>query len=254
MTTHKKSKRLSIDISVIAVVFIALVVFYIAGRIHNEHEKNASNLAKTSINKQRYSINNPTSIWVVVNKQRPLSTIGFVPSTLITPSVSINRISNILPTSLQPIAAQAIDSMFMSAKTNNIYLALTSAYVPYTFQQGVYDGYLATQGQAAADANTIRPGYDESQVGLSADLAAANKKCVNQICFSTTPEGKWLIANAYKFGFTLRYPSGKQNITGFNYEPWHYRYVGIDLATQLNTNNQTLEQFFNLSPAPNYKE
>jgi len=109
-----------------------------------------------------------------------------------------------------------------------------------------------TIGQVQADTKSTRPGYDEAQVGLSVNLAGTDGQCINQTCFANTPEGKWLASNSYKYGFILRYPNGKQDITGYRYEPWYFRYVGTALAKQLYTTNQTMEEFFNLPPANNY--
>jgi D-alanyl-D-alanine carboxypeptidase len=77
--------------------------------------------------------------------------------------------------------------------------------------------------------------------------------CALQACFADTPQGLWLAANAWKYGFMLRYPNGKTPITGYEFEPWHYRYVGLELAAELHTTGiQTLEEFFGLPPAPTY--
>jgi D-alanyl-D-alanine carboxypeptidase len=256
ITHQRDSHKLYIDIAVIAFVFVALAIFYIVGRTIDSHKSdiNKSSQANASFNKQLYSISSPSSIWVIINKQRPLSPINYIPTTVITPSIEVGQTVKNIPTTLQPVAAQAIESMFLEAKHKNIALKLIGGYIPYYYQKGIYDGYLATLGQAAADSRATRPGYDESQVGLSADIASTSNTCTNQTCFSSTPASNWLVANAYKYGYILRYPEGQQKSTGYSYEPWYYRYVGVGLADELHSSGQTMEQFFNLPAALNYKE
>jgi D-alanyl-D-alanine carboxypeptidase len=85
------------------------------------------------------------------------------------------------------------------------------------------------------------------------DISSVPAVCPLKACFADTDQGKWLAANAYKWGFILRYPNGMTNITGYEFEPWHYRYVGIELATEMHTTGiKTLEQFFGLPAAPDY--
>jgi D-alanyl-D-alanine carboxypeptidase len=130
---------------------------------------------------------------------------------------------------------------------------LSSGYRSYDYQVGLYNGYVKSQGQATADTQSARPGYSEHQTGLAVDIEPASKKCELDACFADTPEGKWLVANAYKYGFILRYTQDKTAVTGYAYEPWHFRYVGTPLATEMhNQNVATLEEFFNLPVAPDY--
>ena len=252
MSHHKNSRRISIDIAIIAAVAVILLLFYIAGRIHNENRIAHNKVVAATINKNGYSITNPNSIWVVVNKKRPITPLNYIPQDLITPTVTIKQQNIQLPPMLRMEAAAALSLLFNSAKSNNINLSLTAGYVPYTYLSSVYNGYLVTIGQVQADTKSTRPGYDEAQVGLSVNLAGTDGQCINQTCFANTPEGKWLASNSYKYGFILRYPNGKQDITGYRYEPWYFRYVGTALAKQLYTTNQTMEEFFNLPPANNY--
>jgi D-alanyl-D-alanine carboxypeptidase len=85
------------------------------------------------------------------------------------------------------------------------------------------------------------------------DISAVPNQCALDQCFADTDQGRWLAANAYRWGFVLRYPNGMTNITGYEFEPWHYRYVGVALATEMHTTGiPTLEQFFGLPAAPDY--
>ena len=120
----------------------------------------------------------------------------------------------------------------------NIYLS--SGFRSYDYQAQIYNNYCARDGQAAADTYSARPGYSEHQTGLAID--------VNQIddSFIGTPEAIWLENHCHEFGFILRYPQGKQDITGYQYESWHIRYVGTDLATQIHNSGLTLEEYFGI--------
>lgn len=120
----------------------------------------------------------------------------------------------------------------------NIYLS--SGFRSYDYQAQIYNNYCARDGQAAADTYSARPGYSEHQTGLAID--------VNQIddSFIGTPEAIWLENHCHEFGFILRYPQGKQDITGYQYESWHIRYVGTDLATQIHASGLTLEEYFGI--------
>lgn len=150
-------------------------------------------------------------------------------------------------------AARAYLKMFRAARRDGINLVIQSGYRSYAAQVTVYNGWVSSIGRAAADLQSARPGYSEHQTGLSADIAAANRACTIQSCFGTTPEGRWLSRNAWKYGWHLRYPKTKTPITGYKYEPWHWRYVGVELATELNlTPKITLEEFFGLPAAPDY--
>ncbi len=119
---------------------------------------------------------------------------------------------------------------------------IQSGYRSYNFQNGLYNNYVARDGKDAADTYSARPGHSEHQTGLAFDLNTITSD------FADTPEGKWIHNNAYLYGFILRYPEGKENITGYMYEPWHLRYVGKELAAKLYNNGDwiTLEEYFNL--------
>lgn len=195
-----------------------------------------------------HSIDEADSLWVVVDKLRRLTPKKYAPKGLVTMDV---------PHTYTPIlrrdAAKAYKKMFRAARKDGIDLVVQSGYRSYAAQVSVYNGWVASLGRDAADLQSARPGYSEHQIGLSVDISAANRACTIQACFGRTPEGKWLMRNAPRFGWHLRYPKGKTAITGYIYEPWHWRYVGVELATELSlTPKITLEEFFGLPAAPDY--
>lgn len=187
---------------------------------------------QTSFNKSLYSINDPGSLWVVVNKGRVL------------PSNFAPQLAS--KYELRSDASNALDELFSGAMQAGYDLRLYSGYRSYSNQVAAYNGYVKIDGQAKADTYSARPGHSEHQTGLAADLSAASGKCSLQICFGDLPEGQWLAANAYKYGFVIRYQKGQESLTGYQYEPWHVRYVGTDLSAQIKQTGQTLEQFFGL--------
>lgn len=192
-------------------------------------------------NKKQYSLDDPSSIWIVANKQRGLSA-NFIPANLVEAGGSQR---------LQSEAATALQQLISGAGTDKVSLRAISGYRSYAAQQNVYSAYVQKDGAAKADTYSARPGHSEHQTGLAMDVGNGSGQCDLEICFSSTAGGKWVAANAYKYGFVIRYPENKTNITGYSYEPWHLRYVGVDLATKLRS-GQTMEEFFGLPAAPGY--
>lgn len=198
--------------------------------------------------KSKHSLEDPASLWVVVNKGRKLPA-SYVPADLVTPAVRIRSGSE---AKLRADAARALEQMFSAAKSQGLTLMVTSAYRSYNYQRGIYSNYLKTQGQAYTDATSARPGHSEHQTGLAADISPGSRKCELDTCFADTPEGIWTAKNVHAYGFIIRYPEGKQEITGYSFEPWHLRYVGPELAQQINSSGKTLERFFDLTLFPTY--
>jgi D-alanyl-D-alanine carboxypeptidase len=185
---------------------------------------------------------------VVVDKKHPLNPKSYVPPDLVDVPVPHTNAPR-----LRKVASDAVVTMFAAAKRDGLELASNSAYRSYTYQVGVYGDDVSQEGKAAADQLTARPGYSEHQTGLAIDIGAVSGDCSLAACFAGTPEGRWLAANGWRYGFVLRYPKGLTSITGYDYEPWHFRYVGLDLAKRMHDSGvQTLEQEFGLGPAPAY--
>lgn len=205
--------------------------------------------AQPSFDKTRFSLTDPTSSWLIVNKQRQLNPKEYEPTDLRTPNMEVESTTM----RVNDQTATALEELDAAAKEAGIKLTLASAYRSFGEQVTVYDSMVRGYGQAEADRQSARPGHSEHQTGWAADLGAANGKCRIELCFADTPEGKWLAANAHTYGFIIRYPEGKESITGYNYEPWHLRYVGKELAAEMHVKNiSTLEEFFDLPAAPSY--
>ena len=137
----------------------------------------------------------------------------------------------------------AFNKMQAAAKLDGINLVIKSGYRSYATQKNTYNYYVSYDGVAKADTYSARPGHSEHQTGMAIDLNTINDT------FHNTPEAKWLANNCYKYGFILRYPKGKTDETGYKYESWHFRYVGVDLASKLYNNGDwiTLESYFGIT-------
>ena len=188
------------------------------------------------------SIDDPDSIWVVVNKLRPLAPIAYAPRDLVDISGGMQ---------LRAEAAQAVAALRAEAAAAGLDVAVQSAYRPFERQQGLFGNATARFGVAGAELRSARPGFSEHQTGLAVDVGGGG--CDIERCFGDTAEGRWVVANAHRTGFLVRYPAGAEPVTGYQYEPWHLRYVGPELATEMHeTGVATMEQFFGLPPAPEY--
>jgi len=195
------------------------------------------------------SNDDPASLWVVVNKQRSLQPSDYSPSDLITVAVP-----HTWQPQLRQEAAAAAVAMFAAARDEaGLSLASNSAYRGFAAQTRVYSALVDAEGVAAADQSIARPGSSEHQTGLAIDVGAESGQCSLHACFAETPEGVWLAQNSVRFGFLLRYPADKVAVTGYEFEPWHFRYIGVDLAAEMQSAGmRTLEEFFGLPPAPGY--
>jgi D-alanyl-D-alanine carboxypeptidase len=202
----------------------------------------------------KYSIDDADSIWVVVNKQRKISPLRYTPANLVFPNLPRSKIQNPLGLQLRQEAAVATVAMAKAMKDEGAgTLILNSGFRTYKTQQGLYNRTRDTRGLVVAEKLSARPGHSEHQLGLAADFSARGQGCVILTCFGNTEAGRWLEENAHEYGFILRYPKGYRAITGFQYEPWHFRYVGVELATELNNKGiKTLEEFWELESAPDY--
>lgn len=144
----------------------------------------------------------------------------------------------------------AFNLMKQDASLLDLNLYIASGYRSYSTQQILYNNYVKRDGVKEADTYSARPGHSEHQTGLAFDLNSVNSS------FADTLEGKWVVHNCHKYGFIIRYPKNKSDITGYMYEPWHLRYVGKELAQKLYNNGDwiTLEEYFGIDSTYDKKE
>ena len=174
---------------------------------------------------------------LLVNKYNPLND-WYAPLDLKKPNIPFINNSIEEEKQMREVASNAIEELFRKAKDYGINFLATSAYRSYNTQNNIYLSRVEAKGKEYADKYVALPGKSEHQTGLSIDVTN-EKRNFTKKC----KEAKWLASNAYKFGFILRYPKGKEDITGISYEPWHIRYVGKKAAKEIFQNRITLEEY-----------
>lgn len=191
-------------------------------------------------------IQNPDNLLALVNKQYALPE-DYVPSDLVRPNVPFSFGNlDIEKAYLRKEAAEKLEAMFAAARADGIQLYAVSGYRSYQRQAQLFEIEVQKVGREAAELVVAFPGNSEHQSGLAMDISGASIDYVLTENFADTPEGRWLAENAHKYGFILRYPKGKENITGYSYEPWHFRYVGEEVAAIIYEKGITLEEYFEI--------
>lgn len=138
-------------------------------------------------------------------------------------------------------AKEAFEALSKDASLNNLTIKAMSTYRSYHYQENLYNNYVKTDGEDEANKYSAKPGHSEHQTGLALDVY---NEALPYTDFEKTEEYKWMQENAYKYGFILRYPKDKENITGYSYESWHYRYVGFEIAEYITKNNLTYDEYY----------
>lgn len=178
------------------------------------------------------------SITMLVNKNHNISA-GYVPADLVTVNLPSTR-----ETQLRSVAADALTKLFNAASSSGYDLSCCSGYRSYDTQSELYAWNVDTYGVDGAELVSARPGMSEHQLGLAMDVTSASVGYDLLESFGATPEGQFIKDNAYKYGFIIRYPQGKTDITGYAYEPWHLRYLGVDVATDIYNSGKTMEEYY----------
>ncbi|WP_354169401.1 M15 family metallopeptidase [Arthrobacter sp. UYEF36] len=187
-----------------------------------------------------------------MNKHRPLSPAGYVPADLVQPRVRLAAAGE--SALLNSTTAGAAEQMFAAAAAAGVVITLASGYRSFNTQITTYNRWVNAEGQAAADTASARPGYSEHQTGWSFDIGDGSGRDSFTPAFANQPAAVWVKANAHLFGFVVRYPWMFHEITGYYYEPWHLRYVGVETAVDMHTRGiATLEEYFGLEAAPAYQ-
>lgn len=177
----------------------------------------------------------------VVNKNHSISS-DFVPDDLVWVDLPSTR-----DTQLRGVAATGLTSLFNAATATGLELYCCSGYRSYETQASLYDWNVQTYGVDGAELVSARPGMSEHQMGLAMDVTSASAGFDLVESFGSLPEGQFIKENAHKYGFIVRYPQGKTDITGYAYEPWHLRYVGVDVATDIYNSGKTMEEYYGIN-------
>lgn len=184
---------------------------------------------------------NPTDTLILVNKYNRAPA---VPTTLVKPDVPPTREGLEENIYMRPEAAEALEELFAGAAQEDIILYATSGFRSYSTQKAIFDRKLETMSEKAANASVAKAGYSEHQTGLAMDVEGHSSLGSGLVAdFGETPEGIWLAENCHEYGFIIRYPKGKTDITGYVYEPWHIRYVGREAAAEIHELDVTFEEY-----------
>jgi len=174
---------------------------------------------------------------VVVNKNYAL-TSDYKPKDLVSVNIEFLPESTEEERYMTKESAKALEELVDAASKDGVYLHGLSGYRSYKTQKNLYEYNVETQGKSYSDKYVAKPGASEHQLGEAMDLATSSG-WISEGC----PEANWIANNAYKYGFIVRYESGKEDITGYNYEPWHVRYVGSEMSEKIYNDGITLEEF-----------
>ncbi|MBG9586053.1 M15 family metallopeptidase [Cytobacillus firmus] len=194
----------------------------------------------------RNVIQNPQNVLVLVNKQFSLPD-SYEPLELVIPEVafSFGKL-DVEKSYMRQDAAKALETLFAGALKEGAELFAVSGYRSYARQSRVFEAEVKRAGRDKAVQAVAVPGNSEHQTGLSMDISSRSANLELSEKFGETNEGKWLAENAHRYGFILRYLKGKETITGYQYEPWHFRYVGSEAAKVIYEKKWTLEEYFNI--------
>lgn len=188
---------------------------------------------------------NPENMLSVVNKVQNLPS-SYTPEDLVIPNVLFPFSGDLPKKYLRKEAALALEEMFQAALHDGIEMMAISGYRSYDRQAEIFFNKAKNVGDEEANQLVAYPGQSEHQTGLAIDVSSPDFGFKLEEEFGETTAGIWLQQNAYQFGFIIRYPKGKENLTGYEYEPWHLRYVGKEAALQIQQNQITLEEYMGI--------
>jgi D-alanyl-D-alanine carboxypeptidase len=187
-------------------------------------------------------IANPYDLLAIVNKEHALPE-DYIPSDLVVPDVRFPFTEELPKKQLREIAADALEEMFEAADEDGMDLFAQSGYRSFERQEAIFAINAEEDGEDEANQYSARPGESEHQSGLAMDVTSPDVNYELTVDFRNTSEGEWVEENAAAYGFIIRYPEGKEDITGYQYEPWHLRYVGKNAAEKIMTEGITLEEY-----------
>ncbi len=188
----------------------------------------------------------PSSTTCLVNRHYLLPS-SYTPPNLVEPDIPFSFDYRDDKRKLRKPAASALEKMFRAARKKKLILCGVSGYRSYERQRQIYLRNISIYGTDTTDTFSAMPGSSEHQTGLTIDISCRQVSYLLTQNFASTKEGKWVAKNAHKYGYIVRYPSGKSKITGYQFEPWHIRYVGVRMATYLYKNKLTMEEYYGVS-------
>lgn len=196
------------------------------------------------------SLSDPTHQWVVVNKKRPYDPVDWRPDDLVMP----DGVRALEQSAMRSSAANALSTLVRAADAAGAgEIGYLSAFRSYSTQQETYAGRVAVGGVEAADRESARAGFSEHQSGLAVDIVPCRGSCGTLDDVAGSSQGAWVRDHAWEYGFVTRYVEGREDVSGYEPEAWHLRYIGPELAQAYHDGGySTLEEFFGLPAAPTY--
>jgi LAS superfamily LD-carboxypeptidase LdcB len=185
----------------------------------------------------------PDSLYVMTNKLNHLPS-DYAPENLVIPEVRATLAEDVDKRYVREEMATALEGLFNAAEEEGLYLFCASGYRSYATQEATYQYHVDTKGQEAADKVSAKPGHSEHQTGLAMDVTCEDVEFRLREALGELPEGIYIREHAHEYGLIIRYPEFSEPIVGYSYEPWHLRYVGVELATFLYEYNLTLEELY----------
>ncbi|HWK22626.1 MAG TPA: M15 family metallopeptidase [Ureibacillus sp.] len=261
---NSKKKYIWIGVSVAVILVAAVVVFMYLNQnsVKNEAtpketEENDSTTIEDNNSPTNSEENGETAKPEEQTEEQPLTNNGYIEGQPLpteptyVDGILIANKKYPLPSTFAPgenkEARNAFEQMAADAKAAGFELVAFSTYRSYEYQDTLYNNYVSRDGQENADRYSARPGYSEHQTGFAFDIGEVGKEDLWLTEeFGESEAGKWLVENAVNYGFILRYPKGKEAITGYMYESWHFRYLGVDLAAKVKEADVTLEEYLGI--------
>ncbi len=199
-------------------------------------QKNILRNPKQFLNYIAKTLNYPKGLLVLVDKKHDLPNDYIPPDLVSLKRYNITISKNYLK--LRKIVIPDLLAMIKAARKDGIEIVLSSTYRSYTYQKRLYNYYVRTEGKEKADRESAHPGHSQHQLGTAIDFGSITDS------FANTPQGRWLTANAWRYGFSLSYPKGQEKLTGYRYECWHYRYVGKSASRIIKEYFENSQQLF----------
>lgn len=232
-------------IALLAIGIGVLYVFFIKPNTtpttHKSMKKATSVTTKKKVTTNKETTSAIDTDILLVNKAHPLGG-NYIPQNLVVPKVKFISTGDPNVREMNSTAATALENMFAGAKQDGFTLLAVSGYRSYKYQTQVYNAKVIKDGKASASEYVAIPGESEHQTGLAMDLLSTEYTELDD-GFAKTKSYEWLEANCAKYGFIIRYLKGKENITKYNFEPWHMRYVGVNAAETIMEKGITLEEY-----------
>jgi D-alanyl-D-alanine carboxypeptidase len=254
-TPFTQTKLITI-LLVIAVFFLCIAEYAnlhrdeIGKKIAEDMASAAGSSATASATALPKDLTDTSSVLILVNKTHKLPT-GYAPADADLATPYLNSSTDAIR--IRSVASDSAKAMKAAAASENVTLVVSAGYISFQEQEDLYTSTVKLLGggeTGPASTAIEKAGFSEHQTGLAIDFTndASTAKPTKE--FANTPAGQWLFAHAHEYGFILRYPSGKTDITGYDYMPWHYRYVGVDVATAIynakDTHDETFEEYYNV--------